>query len=132
MARKPRSPAPQPLDTIYATRQGRRPHFLAEWMEHRGIKSQAELAKEIDADKSQISRWLDGDKPSTPSPGWAAKLNAFFGGGGDPVDIFRHPMDDWMAKFLQSRKLTPKDLERGRRMLETMFPEEDEQKSRRG
>jgi hypothetical protein len=72
-------------------------------MEHRGMTSQVELAEAIGADKSMVSRWLDSVKPTTPSFAYVGRLNALFGGEGDPVDIFRHPRDDWMARFLQER-----------------------------
>lgn len=89
--------------TIYAGRQPRRPHYVAEWMERRHITTQVELAEAIGADKSVISRWLDETKPTTPSREWQAKLGAFFAGDeADPVDIFCHPDDDWFARMVRS------------------------------
>ncbi|MGN1287750.1 MAG: helix-turn-helix domain-containing protein [Bradyrhizobium sp.] len=89
--------------TIYAGRQPRRPHYVAEWMERRHITTQVELAEAIGADKSVISRWLDENNPATPGREWQAKLGAFFAGGeDDPVDIFRHPDDDWFARMVRN------------------------------
>lgn len=121
---------PHGLEQIYARRQPRRPHYLREWMEHRGIESQAELAEAIEADKSVISRWLDEDHPTTPGTDWQKKLAAFFGGEGDPVDIFRHPLDDWFVRFFEDKTLD--QIERGKRLLEAAFPrEEPKQRSSR-
>jgi hypothetical protein len=119
-----KSPAPAQLDTIYPNRQPRRPHHIREWMEHRQIESQAELAKAIDADKSLVSRWLDEDKPTTPGADWQRTLNAYFGGDGDPVDIFKHPMDDWFVKFFRDKSQA--QIERGKKLLEAAFDEDAE------
>jgi hypothetical protein len=93
---------PHGLPEIYAKRQPRRPHYVREWMERRHIETQAELAEAIGADKSVISRWLDEDNPATPGKEWQVKLGAFFGDEEDPVDIFRHPDDDWFAKMVRN------------------------------
>jgi plasmid maintenance system antidote protein VapI len=70
-------------------------------MEHRRVK-RSDLIEAIGVDKGMISRWLDEEKPTTPGPDWAAKLNAYFGGEGDPVDIFQHPDDDWFSRMVRS------------------------------
>lgn len=117
---KPRNPAPAPLDAIYPTRQPRRPHYLRDWIERRNFKNDAEFAKEVGADKGQVSRWLDETRPSTPSRDWQIKLGIFFGGEDDPADIFRHPDDDWIAKFFRDRK--PDEIEHIKKSMETTFP----------
>lgn len=117
MPRKPRNAA---VEAIYAKRQGRRPHYLARLMERYNVERR-QMLEEIDGlDKSLLSRWLDEDKPSTPSPDWARKLGEFFGQGGDPVDIFADPDLDWMARFLQGRDR--EEVDRMKKMLEAAFP----------
>lgn len=59
---------------IHASKQPKRPHFLPEWAEKRGFR-QADLARELNADKSLISRWFSG---ATPSETWQARLAALF------------------------------------------------------
>jgi hypothetical protein len=70
-------------------------------MERRRIK-RADLIEAIGVDKGMVSRWLDDEKPTTPGPEWASKLNAYFGGEGDPVDIFQHPDDDWFSRMVRN------------------------------
>jgi hypothetical protein len=89
-------------------------------MERRHIVSQTELADAVSADKSLVSRWLDPDKPTTPSKLYVDRLNAFFGGEGDPVDIFRHPDDDWFRQFFKDRAMD--EIDRMKAMLEAGFP----------
>lgn len=90
---KPRSPAPAPLDTIYAKREPRRPHYLAKLMDRKPV-SRGQLIEDLGVDKSQLSRWLDKDKPQTPNPHWAKQLGRYFAASDDPddfVDIFTDP-----------------------------------------
>lgn len=89
-------------------------------MDRKGVRSQTELAEAVDADKSLVSRWLDPDKPTTPSKLYSTRLNAFFGGAGRPVDIFRHPDDDWARQFFEGRDLD--EIDRMKAMLEAGFP----------
>jgi hypothetical protein len=89
-------------------------------MERRQVESQTELAEAVSADKSLVSRWLDNEKPTTPSKLYVDRLNAFFGGEGDPVDIFRHPDDDWFRQFFKDRELD--EIDRMKAMLEAGFP----------
>lgn len=102
------------IPTIHATKQGRRPHFIAEWCDKRGLK-QSDLAKKINADPSVVSRWFKGGSPSEV---WQEILGEFFGCGRD--GIFRHPDDDWLAKFFKGR--TADEIERAKAMLEVAFP----------
>ncbi|MCK1459136.1 helix-turn-helix transcriptional regulator [Bradyrhizobium sp. 2] len=87
-------------------------------MERRHIETQAELAEAIGADKSVISRWLDESNPATPGKEWQVKLGAFFGDEEDPVDVFRHPDDDWFSKMVRNNPRKGQDCHpppRGRR-----------------
>lgn len=102
------------ITTIHGKKQGRRPHYISEWCEKRGL-SQADLAKKINADPSIVSRWFTG---STPSEVWQTVLGEYFGCGND--GIFRHPDDDWMAKFLRGR--SAEEIERAKTLLKTAFP----------
>ena len=102
---------------IHRQRQPRRPHFIPEWAERRQM-SQADLAKEIDADKSVISRWFNG---STPGLEYQRKLAALFFGDPEQADsLFRHPDDDWLTRFFRGR--SKDEIERIKQTLEAAFP----------
>lgn len=117
---KPTAIRPRPITTIYGKRQPKRPHYLREWVDRREFKTDAAFAEEVGADKSVVSRWLDEDNPSTPGQEWQLKLGIFFGDQDDPADIFRHPDDDWIAKFFRDRK--PDEIEHIKKSMETTFP----------
>lgn len=102
------------ITTIHKSKQPRRPHFIPEWAEARQL-SQADLARELEADKSVVSRWFSG---TTPGVEWQAKLAALF--HCEPDALFRHPDDDWLSRFFQNR--SREELERMRTMLEAAFP----------
>lgn len=116
MTKKPQKSA---IPRIYGNRQPRRPHYLPHLMERHGI-TRADIIEAIDVDKSQLSRWLDEDKPATPSPEWAKKLGEFFGKGHDPVDIFADPDVDWLSRLLRDR--SAEEIERIKAMIEAAFP----------
>lgn len=99
---------------IHALKQPRRPHFIKEWAERRNL-SQADLARELGADKSLVSRWFNG---STPGVDWQERLSALF--HCDPDALFRHPNDDWMRRFFDGR--SDEEIEHIRRSLEITFP----------
>lgn len=119
MNKRPRKSGGAALAQIYANRQPRRPHYLAQLMERYGV-TRAEIVEAIDVDKSQLSRWLDEQRPSTPSPEWARKLGEFFGKGHDTVDIFVDPDVDWMSRLLRGRSAD--EIERIKAMIEAAFP----------
>ena len=100
--------------SIHSSKQGRRPHFIQDWAERRGY-SQADLAREIEADKSIVSRWFSG---STPTQEYQQKLAGIFSCTEDA--LFRHPDDDWMAKFFKGRAAD--EVERITATLEAAFP----------
>lgn len=77
---------------------GVKKHFIGEWMEHRG-KKVADMVEALDVDKSQVYRWLKGQKPQDDM---LLRIAAFLETG-HPESILRHPLDDWMARFFQGR-----------------------------
>lgn len=99
---------------IHKSKQPRRPHFIEEWAEARNL-TQADLARELGADKSVVSRWYSG---TTPGVEWQEKLAALF--HCEPESLFRHPNDDWFAKFFAGRK--QEEIAKMKQMLEIAFP----------
>jgi hypothetical protein len=99
---------------IHRGKTPRRPHFIPEWAETRGLKP-ADLARELGADKSVVSRWYHG---ASPSQEWQAGLAALF--ACEPDALFRHPDDDWLSRFLQGRQLD--EIQRIKATLEAAFP----------
>jgi transcriptional regulator with XRE-family HTH domain len=102
------------IQSIHRSRQPRRPHFIAEWATARGM-NQADMARELEADKSVVSRWFSG---TTPGVEWQERLAALF--HCEPEALFRHPDDDWIAKFFQGRSRS--EIEKMKQVLEITFP----------
>jgi transcriptional regulator with XRE-family HTH domain len=121
----PRTPQSKPggavMAEIYAKRQVRRPHYLAKLMARQQV-SRATLVEELGVDKSQISRWLDEEKPQTPSPPWAEKLGRYFAASDDPddfVDIFSDPD---LARFQRmTRGMSDAEVDRMLTTLEAAY-----------
>lgn len=99
---------------IHAAKQPRRPHFIQEWAERRGMR-QADVAEMLEADKSVVSRWFNG---STPSVEYQGRLAALF--HTTPDGLFRHPDDDWLSRFFTGRARD--EIERIKQTLEAAFP----------
>lgn len=99
---------------IHTDKASRRIHFIVEWAELRHHK-QADLVKLTGADKGTVSRWFSGNVPRDE---YLVKLSALF--GVEISDLFRHPDDDWMARFFRDR--SEEEIERIRATLETAFP----------
>jgi transcriptional regulator with XRE-family HTH domain len=100
--------------TIHKSKQPRRPHFIQEWAEARGLQ-QSDLARELGADKSVVSRWFSG---TTPGIEWQERLAAMF--HCEPDSLFRHPDDDWLTKFFEDR--SREEIQRMKQVLEITFP----------
>ena len=96
-ATAPQHAAMAKVTRIHQSKQPKRPHFIAEWAEKRGL-TQADMAHELDTDKSNVSRWFSGTSPGVKSQ---AKLAALF--HCEPDDLFRHPDEDWIKRFFQGR-----------------------------
>lgn len=88
-------------------------HFIAEWADKRGLR-QADIVREIGADKGLVSRWFDG---TVPKPEYLAKLAALF--DTDIHGLFRHPDDDWLARFFRDKSAEQRD--QAIKMLKLMF-----------
>ena len=99
---------------IHTMKQPRRPHHIPEWAEARHL-SQADIARMLGADKSVVSRWFSG---TTPGEDYQERLAALF--DCDREALFRHPDDDWLAKFFADRSRD--EIERMKRTLEAAFP----------
>ncbi|AKR57146.1 hypothetical protein XM25_15370 [Devosia sp. H5989] len=105
------------LSTIHGDKTPIRIHFIAEWAEKRGL-SQADIVREVGADKSVVSRWFSG---SLPSEKYLEPLAGLF--ATEISGLFRHPDDDWMVRFLQERSVD--ELTRIKQTLEVAFPRQD-------
>jgi len=103
------------ITRIHKGKQPRRPHFIQEWAEARGFVKPIDLANEIGADKSVVSRWYNG---TTPGEEWQQRLAAAF--NCEPESLFRHPDDDWLVRFFRDRSI--EELKRMKQMLEAAFP----------
>jgi transcriptional regulator with XRE-family HTH domain len=96
------------------TKQPKRPHFIPEWADARGL-TQAELAKAVGVDKSNVSRWYSG---ASPGEEMQERLSAFF--GCEPESLFRHPNEFWLAQFFNGR--SEEEIKRIKQTLEVAFP----------
>lgn len=96
------------------TLSGAKFHYIPEWAEKRDLK-QAEVARELDVDKGTVSRWFKGNIPTEKH------LLALAGLFSCTVpDLFRHPDDDWLSRFLRGR--SEEERERIIETLKTAFP----------
>lgn len=105
---------PKQLSRIHQNRTPIRRQFIKEWAEVRGY-SQAELAKELDVDKSQASRWFAGQLPQPRFQEMIAQLFEI-----EPEALLRHPDNDWLARFFEGRKADER--ERIKKTIEAAFP----------
>jgi transcriptional regulator with XRE-family HTH domain len=92
-------------------------HFINEWAEKRNM-SQADLGREVGADKGLVSRWFGG---MVPKEDYLMKLAALF--GTDVHGLFRHPDEDWLAKIF--REKNEEQRERAIEMLRLLFKDSD-------
>ena len=102
---------------IHKGKQPIRFHYIPEWARHRHVR-QADIAKALLVDKSTVSRWLDG---SLPVEAHLLALTGFLAAE-EPAALFRHPDDDWIARFFRGRSEASR--KRMRAALELMFAEE--------
>ncbi|WP_026618320.1 helix-turn-helix transcriptional regulator [Ensifer sp. WSM1721] len=105
------------IEEIHGGKSPIRIHYLPEWADKRNL-SQADIVREIGVDKSLVSRWFDGTLPKAE---YLERLAALF--GTDVHGLFRHPDDDWLAKFFRDK--TEEQKERAIEMLRIFFREHD-------
>ena len=109
---------------IHANKQPRRPHFIEQWAELRHLR-QADLARELGADKSVVSRWYAGGSPGLDHQ---ERLAALF--DIDREDLFRHPDDNWLKRLFERRQelvellqeRNDSELDRIEQMIRLAFP----------
>lgn len=99
------------------SKQPNRPHFIPQWAKRRGL-TQADLARELEADKSLVSRWFNG---ASPALAWQTRLAKFFEIERD--GLFRDPDDDWLYSMFRGRSDAEKA--RIRATIEAAFPRRD-------
>jgi transcriptional regulator with XRE-family HTH domain len=90
-------------------------HYIQEWADRRGLKP-AELARELNTEKSTVGRWYQG---TIPTEQYLIALTGLFGLD-EPASLFRHPDDDWMAELFRGR--SRQELERIRDTINAAFP----------
>jgi transcriptional regulator with XRE-family HTH domain len=101
-------------DQIHRGKTPTRRHFLPEWAVARGL-SQADISRELEVEKSTVSRWFGGVIPDDRNLDRLVGLLHI-----EVLDLFRHPDEDWLAKFFRGRD--EKERERIKATLETAFP----------
>ena len=102
------------ISTIYSDKTLIRVYFIVEWAQKRGLK-QADIVRETGADKGLVSRWFSG---TLPKPEYLENLRQVFELD-DISALFRHPDDDWIARFFHDK--TEEQKERAIEMLKLMF-----------
>lgn len=113
------------IEKIHQGKQPVRRHYIAEWLEHRGLSAMdlLELLNDPDRsseyaalDKSQVYRWIKGQLPQAAMQ---ARIAAALGLP-DPAKLLMPPEMDWMNEFFQDR--STEELSRMRAILEAAFP----------
>lgn len=98
---------------IHGNKTPVRIHFIPEWAEKRNL-TQTDVAREVGADKSLVSRWYGGIVPKND---YLESLAALF--GTDVHGLFRHPDEDWLARMLRGRNEAER--EKAIQMLKLLF-----------
>jgi transcriptional regulator with XRE-family HTH domain len=101
-------------DGAYPNKQPRRPHFIPEWTDSKGW-TQADLARNLGADRGVVSRWFNG---ASPGVDWQEKLASLF--SIEPEALFSHPSESWFKDFLVGR--SAEEIAHIQRSLEVLFP----------
>ena len=93
----------------------KRRHFIAEWAELRG-KRQSDIVRDLGIEKSTVYRWFaEGVIPSEKHLLPLAEYLAVE----EPVILFRHPDDDWLARMFRDK--TDEQREKAIAMLKFFF-----------
>lgn len=101
------------ITEIHSGKTPVRYHFIPEWAAKRNL-SQSDVAREIGADKSLVSRWWNG---MLPKPDYLERLAALF--GTDVHGLFRDPEEDWLARFFRDKSEAQR--EQAIEMLKVLF-----------
>lgn len=101
------------ITAIHAGKTPMRIHFINEWAEKRNL-SQTDVAREVGADKSLVSRWFNGNVPKND---YLERLAALF--DTDIHGLFRHPDEDWLARLLRNK--SEQQREQAINMLKLLF-----------
>lgn len=89
-------------------------HYIVERAERRQL-SQADISRELEVDKSSVSRWFAGKLPAEKhllALGILLRVDA--------TNLFRHPDEDWLARFSRDRGAAERA--RIKATLEAAFP----------
>lgn len=84
------------LTRIHKDKAPIRMHFIPEWAKHRR-KRQKDIVEGTGIEKSTVSRWFKG---SVPQEKHLIALAGFLEAE-EPVDLFRHPDDDWLSRLFR-------------------------------
>jgi transcriptional regulator with XRE-family HTH domain len=93
----------------------KRRHFIAEWAELRG-KRQTDIVRDLGIEKSTVYRWFA--EGVIPSEKHLVPLAAYLAVE-EPVLLFKHPDDDWLAKMFRDK--TDEQREKAVAMLKLFF-----------
>lgn len=102
---------------IHKGKQPTRFHYIPEWAKHRHMR-QRDVVRALRVDKSTVSRWFDG---TIPVDEHLIALTGLFAAE-EPAALFRHPDDDWIARFFKGRSEAAR--KRARAALELIFAED--------
>lgn len=97
--------------------QGKEPfrrHFIEEWAALRNL-TRADVARELGVDKSQTTRWFQGQLPQRH---WQERIAALFEIA--PEALLRHPDEDWLARMFEGRRADER--ERMKQAIELTWP----------
>lgn len=111
------------IPKIHKNKTPIRLHYIAEWADKRNMK-QADIVKELNVDKGTVSKWFSGALPKETNVLALAEMFKI-----EPEFIFRHPDDDWLAKFFLEK--AEHERERAISILKAAFPETTFEKARR-
>ena len=100
---------------IHTDKTPHRLHYIAEHAERLGLK-QADIVAQMSVDKASVSRWFSGRLPSERHLEVLAELLHT-----DVPGLFRHPDDDWLARFFKSKNQD--EIQRAQRILRDAFPD---------
>jgi transcriptional regulator with XRE-family HTH domain len=93
-------------------------HYIAERAARKKL-TQADIAREVGADKSNVSRWFKG---GIPSDMYLIMLAKFLTEDGEPASLFRHPDEDRSIRLTRGRSAD--EIDRIEMLVEIAFPKQ--------